>query len=264
MHGGASITGWRGRVRLRLRVVHSICPIAVLECSLAVLLAGWCPTAVLASGAKTGPHAAATASPAPRQPMIVNAAFSHVDYQAGTATFTDIRVVQGDTRLTAERARASGLSLRNSRWIFGGNVLIDVQPSGTLRSDCAVVQIRDDRIIVATFTGHPALFEQQRTHSHEQVHGHADNIVYNVSEDTARLSGDPWISDGHNEISAPLLVYNFRDETIQAASPSGRRVHITLSPRPARGSRGRQAPAGEGPRRPPSQPRHVQKPFSRQ
>lgn len=217
---------------MALRAARSIWPIAVL--------------------AATAPLGRATASPAPQQPMIVNAAFSHVDYQTGTATFTDITVVQGDTRLTAERGQATGLSLGNGSWTFGGNVSINVQPRGTLRSDHAVVQIRDDRITVATFTGHPALFEQQRSQSSAEVHGRADNIVFEASADTAHLSGEPSISDGHNEISAPLLVYNFRDGTMQAASPGGRRVHIAFSPPPAQGSARRQPPARKGKRRPPS------------
>lgn len=179
----------------------------------------------------------ATASPAPPQPIIVNAAFSHVDYQTGEATFRDIVVVQGDTRLTADRAQTTGLSFSDSRWTFGGNVTISLQPRGTLRSDQAVVQIRDNRLTVVTATGHPALFEQQRTHSPGEVHGHADNIVYDAKKDTARLSGDAWLADGGNEISAPVLVYNLRDETMEAASPGGhRRVHITFPqgiPRPA-------------------------------
>jgi lipopolysaccharide transport protein LptA len=192
-----------------------------------VLLAGGCLTALVASAA-TPPGGPATASPAPRQPIVVNATFSHVDYQTGTATFKDILLVEGDTRLTAEGAQASGLSFESSRWTFGGNVLI-VQPRGTLRCDRAVVDIRDNQITVATITGQPALFEQQRTHSRGEVHGRADTIVYNANEDTARLSGDAWVSDGSNEISAPVIVYNFRNETAQGISRGGSRsVHITL------------------------------------
>lgn len=222
---------------------------AILEYSLAVLLAGGCLSAGLALAATMTPRGPATASAAPQRPIIVNAAFSHVDYQTGTAIFRDIVVVQGDTRLTAERARATGLSFRNSRWTFGGNVVINVQPRGTLRSDQAVVQIRGNRVIVVTATGQPALFEQQRTPSLGAVHGHAHIIVYNAKEGTARLSGDAWLADGHNEISAPLLVYNFRNETMQAASPGGRRdVHITL---PQGAPQRLRRPAAKSPHPPP-------------
>lgn len=217
------------------------------------LLAGGCLIALMASAsasAATAPGRPATKSAAPRQPIIVTAAFSHVDYQSGTATFKDILLVQGETRLTAQRAQAAGLSFESSTWTFGGNVLI-VQPRGTLRSDQAVVEIRDNRITVATITGHPALFEQQRTHSRGEVHGHADTIVDNASEDTARLSGNAWLSDGSNEISAPVIVYNFRDETVQAVSPGSRSVHITLPqgiPKGQSSPQGAASSAAPGPR----------------
>lgn len=217
------------------------------EYALAVVLAAGCLTAGVVLAATITPRGPATASPALQQPIIVNAAFSHVDYQTGTASFKDIMVVQGDTRLTAERAQATGLSFKNSRWTFGGNVVISVQPRGTLRSDQAVVQIRDNRITVVTSTGHPARFEQQGAQSSGEVHGHADNIVYNAKEATARLSGDAWLDDGHNEMSAPLLIYNFREETVQAASPGGRRrVHLALPQGPL-GAYGAQ-PAANSPR----------------
>jgi len=201
--------------------------IMVLGHSLAVPLAMGCLTAVAASAATTTPRGAATTSPASLKPMIVTAAFSHIDYQTSTATFKDVTVVQGDTRLTAERAQATGLSFNDSRWTFGGNVVINVQPRGTLRSDRAVVQIGDNRITVVTITGHPALFEQQHSNSPGVVHGQADTIVYEANEDTARLTGNAWLSDGHNEISAPVIVYNFPEETMQARSGGGdRSVHI--------------------------------------
>ena len=192
----------------------------------------------------------ATASPAPRQPIIVNAAFSRVDYQTGTASFQNILLVQGDTRLTAKQAQVTGLSFESSRWTFAGNVSI-VQPGGTLRSDRAVVEIQDNRITVATMTGHPALFEQQRTRTRGELHGHADTIVRNTKDDTARLSGDAWLSDGNGEISAPVIIYNFRNETMQAASHDGSRsVHITLSGGVSKAQISR--PPGSAPATPPS------------
>ena len=194
---------------------------------LAVLWASTCLAALGARAATTAGRSATVSHPA-RQAMIVNAASSRVDYQTDTATFKDILLVQGDTRLTADQAQGTGLSFESSRWTFGGNVSI-VQPRGTMHSDQAVVQVRDNRITVATITGHPALLEEQRTQSRKEVHGHANTIVYNATEDTARLSGDAWLSDGSNEITAPIIVYSFRDQTVQAVSGGGRRsVHIVL------------------------------------
>ena len=62
--------------------------------------------------------------------------------------------------------------------------------------------------------------------------GHADEIVYDVGDGTVRLADDAWLSDGQNEISGPLLVYNIRAQRVQAATQpgSGERVHITIQP----------------------------------
>jgi lipopolysaccharide export system protein LptA len=124
------------------------------------------------------------------------------------------------------------LNFANSRWTFEGHVRIDAAPSGSLRSDQAVVEFRDNRIARATASGKPAQFEQQRSDSQQMARGHADEIVYDVSEGTVRLSSDAWLSDGVNEISGPLLVYNIRAQRVQAAAQPGtdQRVHITIQP----------------------------------
>ena len=62
--------------------------------------------------------------------------------------------------------------------------------------------------------------------------GHADEIIYDVNEGTVRLTDNAWLSDGTNEISGPLLVYNIRAQRVQAAAQSGtdQRVHIIIQP----------------------------------
>jgi len=168
---------------------------------------------------------------APRQPVIIDAAVSKVDYQSDTATFEDIVVLQGDTRITADRARAAGLDFKRSLWTFEGHVLISLPPRGTLHSDRAIVQIRNDRVAQATATGNPAQFERSGTDSQAALEGHADRIVYRAAERTVRLSGEAWLSDGHNEITGPVLVYNLREDTVRAGSSgSSRSIRIRIIP----------------------------------
>jgi lipopolysaccharide transport protein LptA len=138
-------------------------------------------------------------------------------------------------RVQADHAHASGLNFANSRWTFEGHVRIDAEPRGSLRSDQAIVEFRDNRILRATANGKPAEFEQPRGDSQQVARGHADEIVYDVSQGTVRLSNDAWLSDGVNEISGPLLVYNIRAQRVQAATQPGsdQRIHITISPQSA-------------------------------
>jgi len=158
-----------------------------------------------------------------------------VDYRTNMVVFSQVVISQGAMRVQADHAHASGLNFTNSRWTFEGHVRIDAEPRGSLRSDQAIVEFRDNRILRATANGKPAEFEQPRGDSQQMARGHADEIVYDVSQGTVRLSNDAWLSDGVNEISGPLLVYNIRAQRVQAATQPGsdQRVHITIAPQSA-------------------------------
>lgn len=170
------------------------------------------------------------------QPVSVDAASSEVDYKTNTVVFRNVVISQGAMRVQAEHARATGLNFANSRWNFEGNVRIDAEERGNLRSDQAVVEFRDNHIARATITGKPAEFEQKRANSDAIARGHADEILYDVNDGTVRLTDDAWLSDGQNEISGPLLVYNIREQQIQAAAApnavagTDQRIHINIAP----------------------------------
>ena len=175
---------------------------------------------------------AAVSAPAHQLPITVDAASSEVDYRTNTVVFSQVVISQGTMRVQADHAHASGLNFANSRWTFEGHVRIDAAPSGSLRADQAVVEFRDNRIVRATASGKPAEFEQPRADSQQMARGHADEIVYDVTEGTVRLTDNAWLTDGTNEISGPLLVYNIRAQRVQAATQSGtdQRVHIVIQP----------------------------------
>ena len=173
----------------------------------------------------------ALAPPPPQQPISVDAASSQVDYKTSTVVFTQVVISQGATRVQADHAHATGLDFANSRWNFDGNVRIDAPEQGSLRSDAAVVEFRDNHIARATITGKPAQFEQKRADSDKVARGHADEIVYDVTAGTVRLTSDAWLSNGQNEISGPLLVYNMREQRVEAATApgTGDHIHIVIS-----------------------------------
>lgn len=164
----------------------------------------------------------------------IDAASFQVDYKSNTTVFNDVTISQGETSVQAERARATGLNLDDSKWTFEGKVRINAEGRGNMRSDLAVVEFRDNHILKATATGKPADFEQQRAGSDQIARGHADQIVYDVSDGTVRLSQNAWVSDGRTQISGPLLVYDIRAEKVQAvtAPGTGQRVRITIPQAP--------------------------------
>jgi lipopolysaccharide transport protein LptA len=141
---------------------------------------------------------------------------------------------QGNTVVRADQARATCMNCQDNRWTFQGNVRIDAQPRGNLRSDQATVEVRDNRIVRATVTDNPAEFEQQRTDNLGMAKGHADQIVYDVGQGTVLLTNDAWISDGRNEMSAPSISYSIREQKVLASSAGASQgVHITITPQSA-------------------------------
>jgi lipopolysaccharide transport protein LptA len=163
---------------------------------------------------------------------------SEVDFHTNEVILKNVVISQGNMRVSAEHARATGLNFANSRWNFEGNVRIDAEQRGNLRSDQAVVEFKDNHIARATITGRPAEFEQRRANSDQIARGHADQILYDVSEGTVRLTNDAWLCDGQNQISGPVLVYNIREQRIQALTApdatgggADQRVHISIVPR---------------------------------
>ncbi len=201
-------------------------------CRKAPLLAAAFLSAAVAPALGAADVAAPPAPPPAQQPINLDAASTEVDGRTNTLVFTDVVISQGATRVQAEHARATGLNFANSRWTFDGKVRIDAELHGNLRSDQATIEFRDNHIARATVTGKPAEFEQKRTDSEQLARGHAGEIVYDLSDGTVRLTDDAWLTDGQNEISGPLLVYNIREQRVQAAASPGtdQRVHITITP----------------------------------
>jgi len=166
-----------------------------------------------------------------REPIVINSVFSNIDFATNTAEFSDIVMSQGDSRLTAERASATQVGFTNSQWTFMGRVVIFSAARGSLRADRAILQFRDGELTQVTAIGSPASIEQQRTDPLHPGLGYADQIVYDVKQGSVRLSGHAQLSDGRNQISAPVFLYNVRDEGWQADAPGERRgVHITVVP----------------------------------
>ncbi len=166
-----------------------------------------------------------------REPIVINSASSNIDYETNTAEFTDIVISQGDSRLTAERASATAVDFTNSQWTFVGRVMIISESRGSLHADQAILQFRAGELTQVTAIGSPAYIEQPRSDSLRPGHGQADQITYDAKQDTVRLYGHAQLSDGHKEISAPVFLYNVREQGLQADSAGERRdVHITILP----------------------------------
>jgi lipopolysaccharide transport protein LptA len=169
---------------------------------------------------------------ASKEPIVINSVVANMDEANNTADFTTISITQGKTRLTADRASATGVGFQNSQWTFAGRVMIISEIRGSLAADRAILEYRDGELAQVTATGSPAHFEQRRTDSQSAEHGQADEITYDAKQETVRLRGHAHIVDGQsNEITAPMFVYHVRNHRLEAISDSGTSaVHITTRP----------------------------------
>ena len=178
----------------------------------------------------------AAAAPRASQPIALDAASSDFDYKNNSLRFREIRLSQGVLRVEAAEALATGLNFDNSQWTFRGAVKITTA-DGTLTSDTATVDFRDNTLARALINGSPATFSQQRPPAApggkpRQVHGAAGRIDYDLAAGTVRLSESATLSDGANEITGKTLVYGLRDQRVLAnpGEQSAERVRITIQP----------------------------------
>jgi lipopolysaccharide transport protein LptA len=154
------------------------------------------------------------------------------DIKNQTTDYKNVVIRQDDIEVRADHAHAVGLPRGASEWTLDGNVSVRSEQRGSLHSDQAVVEYKSNLITKVTVSGAPAEFEQKRDDSDQTTHGHANEIVYNVADGTIRLSKDASLTDGRsNEMNGELLVYDIRNQKVQASTPAGgKRVTLTISP----------------------------------
>ena len=143
--------------------------------------------------------------------ITINAASMDADVWTHVIHYKELTLTQGNITVKADRAVATRLDFRESRWTFDGNVRITAEGQGILHSDEAVLEFGNNQLNRATATGSPAEFDQKRAASDVVTRGHADEIVYEAGPGTVRLS-NAYVTDGKNEIQGPVIVYSLRKE----------------------------------------------------
>jgi|GEM_PF-390107 len=168
----------------------------------------------------------------PDLPVQLNAASTDFDYRKGVYHFHKVHISQGQLSIQAEESTANGTNINDSHWTFNGDVHI-VLPNGHLESNSAVVVFKNSQIASAHIVGSPATFENHRTQPEQTVHGKAGVIDYDVTTSTVKLSDQASITDGQNEITGQVLVYDIAQQRVIANSgeQSEHGVSITINPR---------------------------------
>jgi lipopolysaccharide transport protein LptA len=81
-------------------------------------------------------------------------------------------------------------------------------------------------------TGSPARYDLQRPGTDEITHAEAGHLSYDVDAGLIEFSDEATITEGGNQISSSVLVYNITEQRINADSSGedDNRVRITYTP----------------------------------
>jgi lipopolysaccharide transport protein LptA len=123
------------------------------------------------------------------------------------------------------------MELEDSVWHFAGNVVIDVG-GGRIQCDSAELYFDEFRLQSAVVNGSPAIYDLKRAGSSEVTHAEAGRLDYNVDSGVIQFSEQATITEGGNQITSNVLVYNISEQRINADSAGGEdgRVRITYTP----------------------------------
>jgi lipopolysaccharide transport protein LptA len=166
-----------------------------------------------------------------RLPMDIDADNTTIDGKNSMIVFNGLRLTQGRISIQADEGRATRMELEDSYWHFSGNVVIDVG-TGRIQCDSAELYFDEFRLRNAIVTGTPAIYDLQRAGTDEVTHAEAGRLDYNLDTGIIRFSQDATITEGGNQITSNVLVYNIAEQRINADSTGAEdgRVRITYTP----------------------------------
>lgn len=166
-----------------------------------------------------------------RLPMDIDADNTTIDGKNSMIIFNGLRLTQGQVSIQADEGRATRMELEDSTWHFSGNVIVDVG-AGHIECDSAELFFDDFELKRAVVTGSPAIYDLKRPGTEEITHAESGRLDYDVAQGVIEFSEQATITEGGNQISSTVLVYNITEQRINADS-SGTdddRVRITYTP----------------------------------
>ena len=179
-----------------------------------------------------GYSVAAAQDDAKSLPISLDADSSSFDRKTNLVHFSGLVISQGELRIEADEAVATGLDFEQSEWRFTGRVRIVVD-SAVLESDSAVFTFAAHQLATAQLEGTPASFRDLSADREEPAHGSANKLSYDYAERILRMSESAWVTKGPNEIRGCDLIYDFNEERVTSGSSDcGEPFRITILPRP--------------------------------
>ena len=166
-----------------------------------------------------------------RLPMQLDADSTNYDGKSSMLMFQGLRLSQGSLGIAADEGRATKMDFEDSVWHFSGNVVIDVD-NGHIECDSADIVFSGYQLRVATISGSPATFRMERPGTEQITYAEAGRLQYDFDEGVVEFSDNATITEGGNQIASNYLVYNIREQRINASSggDGDPKVRITYTP----------------------------------
>lgn len=164
-------------------------------------------------------------------PISLDADSTDYDGKNSMLMFEGLRLTQGSIGVQADKGLASQLDFEDALWQFSGNVIIDTE-NGRIECDSADLKFLGHQLHNATIVGSPARFQLQRPGSEDTTQAEAERLNYDFTSGVVEFSGNAVITEGGNQISSNYLVYNIKEQRInaQSAGDGDPRVKITYTP----------------------------------
>jgi len=166
-----------------------------------------------------------------RLPILLDADSTDYDGKSSMLMFRGLRLTQGNLGIAADEGRATKMDFEDSVWHFNGNVVIDVD-NGHIECDTADIVFSGYQLRLATIVGSPATFRLERPGSEQTTYAEAGRLKYDFDAGVVEFSDDATITEGGNQIASNYLVYNIREQRINASSggEGDPKVRITYTP----------------------------------
>lgn len=186
----------------------------------------------LAAAAAMLPAGGLTQEPDRQLPIMLDADSTEYDGKNSMLMFSGLRLTQGNLSIQADRGRATQPDFEDSVWQFAGGVVIDVE-NGHMEAESADLKFSGHQLELATITGSPATFEMRRPDTDIATYAEAGRVRYDFDAGIVEFSENAVIIEGCNQISSNYLVYNIKEQRInaQSATDSDEKVKITYTPR---------------------------------
>lgn len=125
-------------------------------------------------------------------------------------------------------------SNKQGKSIYIGHVVI-TQGSMELKGDKVILFHPQQKIQKVEVLGQLAQFKKYLAADKKWIQGHAQTIIYWAQNSKIRLTGQAFLQQGEdNQISGPELIYDLKQQTLQAqpTRTEKSRIHVIIQPQP--------------------------------